>query len=220
MFTTAIIPARSGSKGIKNKNMVLLNGKSLLFHSIDTLLETKTVDRIIVSTDSNEYKESIDDNYGTRNVIVQIRPKELAQDNTTSEEVLVHVVNECEKKYRSDGFLFVQCTSPLTEYSDFENMIEISRYNVYDSCFFYVEDYGYFYELDDIVGKPRLPRQERTPKRRECGNAWFFRKDGFLVHKTRLFGVVGMVKLDPPKHLEIDTNEDLDLISCLLDKRG
>ena len=50
-----VIPARSGSKGIKNKNIKIIKGKPLFFHTIDYAKKSKIVDNIILSTDSKKY---------------------------------------------------------------------------------------------------------------------------------------------------------------------
>lgn len=57
MKNIAVIPARSGSKGLKDKNIKLLNGKPLLAYAIEAAQNTKLFDRIHVSTDSEEYAE-------------------------------------------------------------------------------------------------------------------------------------------------------------------
>ena len=53
----AIIPARSGSKSIKNKNIIKYKGKPLIYYSIKTALKSKLINRVIVSTDSKKYKK-------------------------------------------------------------------------------------------------------------------------------------------------------------------
>ena len=55
MKNIAIIPARSGSKGLKDKNIRLLNGKPLLAYSIEAALKSKCFDVVFVSTDSKKY---------------------------------------------------------------------------------------------------------------------------------------------------------------------
>ena len=57
MRNIAIIPARSGSKGIKDKNIRLLNGKPLLAYTIEAALKSKCFDAVMVSTDSKKYKK-------------------------------------------------------------------------------------------------------------------------------------------------------------------
>jgi len=86
----AIIPARSGSKGLSGKNIRKLFGKTLLEINIKLLKKISTIDRIIVSTDSHEYAD----------IAVQagaeapfLRPKELSGDYSTTEDTLIHVIN-------------------------------------------------------------------------------------------------------------------------------
>ena len=57
MKNVAIIPARSGSKRLKDKNIKLLNGKPLLAYSIEAALQAEIFDQVMVSTDSEEYSE-------------------------------------------------------------------------------------------------------------------------------------------------------------------
>ncbi|ECO2886696.1 hypothetical protein FXK66_08250, partial [Campylobacter jejuni] len=50
----AVIPARSGSKGIKNKNLVLLNNQPLIYYTIKAALNSKCISKVLVSSDSEE----------------------------------------------------------------------------------------------------------------------------------------------------------------------
>ena len=111
------------------------------------------------------------------------------------------------------NILFVQSTSPLTDNKDFSSILKILKNK--DSAMFYTEDYGHFFEIDDMR-KPRIPRQQRKPLTREAGNAWAFDKKGFLKYKSRLFGNIGLCKIDFVKSYEIDEVEDLLLMKCLM----
>ncbi|HEG8135260.1 TPA: acylneuraminate cytidylyltransferase family protein, partial [Campylobacter jejuni] len=102
----AVIPARSGSKGIKNKNLVLLNNQPLIYYTIKAALNSKCISKVLVSSDSEEilsYAKS-------QNVDILKRPIELAQDDTTSDKVLLHAL-EFYKDY--EDVIFLQPTSPL-----------------------------------------------------------------------------------------------------------
>ena len=79
------IPARSGSKGIKNKNIKNLNGKPLLAWSIETCKKSKYIKDIVVSTDSQKYAK-IAIKYGATKVI--IRPKNISGDKSTDYQAL------------------------------------------------------------------------------------------------------------------------------------
>jgi len=212
--TVAIIPARGGSKGILHKNIKIISGKPLISYVIEICRETPEIDHIVVSTDSDEIKKVAETHDG---VLILDRPKELATDESTSEDAILHAIQSLESQGLDFGtVIFVQATSPLSEPSDFSRLIKKIHEEGYDSAVFCVDDYGFFFGIDDVLS-PRLPRQIRTPKKRETGNAWAFRKEGFLRHKCRLFGDVGTCNIDYPKNLEIDTDCDLFMVGKILE---
>ena len=86
----AIIPARSGSKRIPNKNIKHFNNKPLISYSIENALNSKLFDEVVVSTDS-ERIASISKKYGAK--IPFIRPKKLSDDKTRITEVIKHTLN-------------------------------------------------------------------------------------------------------------------------------
>ena len=91
MKNLAIIPARSGSKGLKNKNIKLLNGKPLLAYSIEAALKSKCFDSIIVSTDSKKYAD-IAIKYGAQ--VPFFRSTETSTDTATSWAVVREVLKD------------------------------------------------------------------------------------------------------------------------------
>lgn len=86
----AIIPARSGSKGIKDKNIRVLNGHPLIAYTIAVAKLAAKIDRVIVSTDSEKYAE-IARQYGAETPF--LRPKEISGDKATDIEFMQHAVN-------------------------------------------------------------------------------------------------------------------------------
>lgn len=119
----AIIPARSGSKGLKDKNIKELAGKPMIAYTIEAAINSKIFDRIIVSTDSEEYAE-IAKKYGAD--VPFIRPDDLAQDTTSSTEVNVHVLQalkDMNEEY--DYFMLLQPTSPLRGMNDIRQSVEL-----------------------------------------------------------------------------------------------
>jgi CMP-N,N'-diacetyllegionaminic acid synthase len=107
----AIIPARSGSKGLKDKNIKMLNGKPLLAYSIEAAKESGLFEEIMVSTDSEEYAE-IAKQCGAN--VPFLRTEELSNDTAESWDVVKDVL----KKYKVLGEEFdtvslLQPTSPL-----------------------------------------------------------------------------------------------------------
>ena len=88
-FVLAVIPARAGSKGIKDKNILSLAGKPLVTHTIAAALASKILDAVIVSTDSPRIAE-IAAVAGAS--IPFLRPPELAADETPAVDALRHAV--------------------------------------------------------------------------------------------------------------------------------
>lgn len=108
MKRIAIIPARSGSKGLKDKNIIDLCGKPLIAYSIEAALETNLFDHVIVSTDSEHYAE-IAQQYGAE---VMMRGEALSNDKATTFMVLEDILKN--RLLESiDYFVLLQPTSPL-----------------------------------------------------------------------------------------------------------
>ncbi|RGY59143.1 acylneuraminate cytidylyltransferase family protein [Fusobacterium ulcerans] len=104
----AIIPARSGSKGLKDKNIKMMNGKPLIAYTIEAAQNSKIFEDIIISTDSEKYAEIVKKYGGS---VPYLRDKKLANDNAKSSDVILDILNRVEKKY--DSFIMLQPTSPL-----------------------------------------------------------------------------------------------------------
>ena len=105
-----IIGARSGSKGIKDKNIVLLDDKPLLAYSIETALAVPEIDEVIVSTDSQDYAW-IAKQYGAG---VILRRDELAQDDTPDYPWVRHLIDECGCEVQ-DLLVLLRPTTPLRD---------------------------------------------------------------------------------------------------------
>ena len=97
MKTLAFIPARSGSKGVKDKNIRNLNGIPLLAYSVHIaqMYEKEIFSDVLVSTDSIHYLEQIKQTGYTNKYI---RPKEIAQDESPTIDAIIHAINDYAKK--------------------------------------------------------------------------------------------------------------------------
>ena len=124
----AIIPARSGSKSVKDKNIRLINGKPMLAYSIGHALQAKCIDRVIVSTDSIQYAE-IARTYGAETPF--LRPAEYATDTALDIDVFVHALNYLKEKegYYPELVVQLRPTYPVRRTSDIENMVRYMRDN-------------------------------------------------------------------------------------------
>ena len=111
---SAIIPARSGSKSIKDKNLALLGGHPLIAYSIAVAKTTEGIDKVIVSTDSLEYAK-VAEKYGAE--VPFLRPEALSQDDSTDYDFMSHAVKwfDDNTKHRPDFWIHLRPTTPLRE---------------------------------------------------------------------------------------------------------
>lgn len=117
----ALIPARGGSKGIPHKNIKPIGGKPLLAYTIETALNSRYIDKVVVSTDSEEIREKAID-YGAE--VPFLRPEALAEDTSTTLDVVLHAINEIEKHESFDILILLQPTSPLRTVMDIDMALE------------------------------------------------------------------------------------------------
>lgn len=111
MSNLAIITARSGSKGIKDKNIRMLNGKPLMAFTIESAKKSKFIDEVMVSTDSQEYAAAAKE-YGAS--VPFLRSKENSSDTASSIDVILEVLDGYQKLGKTfDRFVLLQPTSPL-----------------------------------------------------------------------------------------------------------
>ena len=118
-MTICIIPARKGSKRIKNKNIIKLNNIPLIGHVIKTALKSKIFSKVIVSTDSKI--QSIVKKYGAD--VPFIRSKKLSNDFTTTRDVLI----DCVKKIKAEKTKYIFCIYPTAILIDKNDLIKFFR---------------------------------------------------------------------------------------------
>lgn len=128
MKRIAIIPARSGSKGLKDKNIIDLCGKPLMAYSIEAATKTGLFDHVIVSTDSDLYAE-IAHRWGAESMM---RGEAQSSDTASTYDVLVDMLNRID--YDFDYFVLLQPTSPLRNSQHLAEAMEIfeKKFNEFD----------------------------------------------------------------------------------------
>ena len=114
-LTWAIIPARSGSKSIKNKNIFKIKGHPLIAYSIMIAKKSNTINKIIVSSDSKKYLK-IAKKYGAD--ILHLRSKKNSSDKATDLDVFLEFVNYAKLKLElklPDCFALLRPTTPTRD---------------------------------------------------------------------------------------------------------
>jgi len=114
----AIIPARGGSKRLPRKNVLDLCGKPLIAWSIEAGLNSKYIDKVVVSSDDDEILE-ISKIFGAETIK---RPDELASDTATTFDAIKHTIDNLEKY---DYIVLLQPTSPLRNEKHIDESIEL-----------------------------------------------------------------------------------------------
>lgn len=124
-----IIPARGGSKRIPRKNIIDLCGKPLIYYTINAAINSELISRFIVSTDNKEIAE-ISKQFGAE--VPFLRPKELAEDTSSTLDVLIHAINflKEQENYHPDIVVILEPTSPLRTSNDIDAGINLhKKYN-------------------------------------------------------------------------------------------
>lgn len=129
--TICVIPARSGSKRLINKNIKLLNDKPLIYYTIKTALETNLFKYVYVATDSEEIAE-ISKKYGAQ--VPVLIPEQLCRDNIASHIPCQYMVEYLKQNedVEFENLLCLQPTSPLKNSNDIIKSINMYNNNKYD----------------------------------------------------------------------------------------
>ena len=220
----SIILARGGSKGIKNKNLVSINNKPLIFWTIFQCLNSKKIDEVWVSSDNKKIL-SVSKKIGAK--IIK-RPKKFSNDKATSESAWFHAINNIKSiDSKKDIIVAPQVTSPLRKDNDFDKAINEFKKKKLDSLFS-----GFFFEtffswknknqkfIPKYNLKKRPQRQKIFKNIIENGSFYIFKIDGFLEHKNRLFGKIGCHIMKKESSFQIDEKEDLKLFKFLSNKNS
>lgn len=215
MKIAAFIPARGGSKGIKDKNLKEVSGVSLIERSIMVAKACPLVEEVFVSTDSPH----ISDRAERMGAIVVNRPDSISGDTASSESAISHFLD----LYPSvEVVVFLQATSPFIELGPLSSAVEMVIHGHADSVFSAYRTHGFRWsrrgEDVETVGHSasrRLRRQDLKAEFEESGAFYVFRRKEFDIHESRFCGKVDLVEVDSRFAVEIDRMEDLELARCL-----
>ena len=123
----AVIPARGESKRLPGKNLLDLNEKPLIAHSIEAGLKSKYIDNTAVTSDNDKI---LDISKGCGAFIIK-RPKELASDTASTFDAIKHAINNMEEAY--DYIVLLQPTSPLRDEKHIDEAIELLEFKNADA---------------------------------------------------------------------------------------
>tara|TARA_B110000977_G_scaffold201676_1_gene297708 strand:+ start:17727 stop:18425 length:699 start_codon:yes stop_codon:yes gene_type:complete len=215
----ALIPARSGSKGIPNKNIKLFNGRPLIEWTIKLALKSKLIDKVVVSSDSLKIL-NISKKLGAE---VILRPKNISGDKATTESA----INHCIKYFKNDyeAIILLSPTSPLRKKNDIDNAIKFFYLNKLDSCFsgskltdFLIWNYDKIYKKYTSINydfKNRGSRQNRKLGYVENGSIYIFKPSLIIKKNNRIGGKFDIFNMDFWQSFEIDEKDDWKLLETM-----
>ncbi len=211
MEFVALIPLRGGSKGIPNKNIKIFGGKPLCFWVLQAALNSKNISEVFVSSDSDKIL-NVSKSISNKIKIIK-RPEKLAQDNSSTEDVLIDFSSKVEFK----NIVTIQATSPFTSSNDLDNAINLYKKKRLDSLFTAVRSKRFYWNDDmkpiNYNPKKRLMRQDFKGTLMENGAFYITKKKVLINEKCRLAGKIGVFEMDPKHSYELDEKEDWIIMS-------
>lgn len=222
----AFIPVRGGSKSIPLKNIKPINGRPLVYWTIDAAMNCQYIDKVYVSTDSQEIRDAVDlykRISQTRDKLVCVdRDPETATDTATTESAMLDFA----KKYEFENIILVQATSPMLEKGHLTEAIEKYESGKFDSLlsvvrqkrFVWEERGGQFVPQNyDYQNRPR--RQEFNGYLVENGAFYITSKELLLESQCRMSGKIGIYEMSEDSYFEIDEVSDWIIVEKLLRKK-
>ena len=215
MNTVAFIPARGGSKGIKDKNIMPRGGKPLIYWTALACENAKSIEKVFISTDSDKIKNVIN-GFGFKKVEVISRGAETASDTATSESALIEFC----KNYEFKKAVFLQATSPLTTSGDIDGAVKKLEAENADSLVSVIHNYQFLWDKD---GKPINYDPQNRPRRQdwdgyyiENGAFYISSRNAILNSNCRVSGKITYWEMPQKSFFELDELEDIHIIEHLL----
>lgn len=213
-----LVPLRSGSKSIPDKNVKMLHGKPLFAWPIDEMLKSGIFTKITVSTESDRYMDLIRDYYEDK-VFILNRPDKLATDTASLESVMKHYISH-DRLLLKDDLLTVQVTSPLVKASDYKQAFKKYLSVPYNSLLTGVRSHRFFWDHNghalnyNYLERPR--RQEWDGCIIENGAFYISSVRCFFISNNRLGGNIGIHEMHPDTLTELDEPADWEYMEYFL----
>ncbi len=219
----ALIPARGGSKGIKNKNLVKINNKPIVDIAIDYAISSKLFSKIILSSDNKK----ILNRAKKKNIIIHRRSKKLSSDHSLLNDTILKITSTYNLK-KEYILIILEPTSPLRNLDDLKVATKKIIKNNLDSYCTFAESFISPYRIWDISKnnlKPFLtnknswgPRQSFKQYYQPIGNIIAIKLKKFSKKKKILFGKMGYSIVPKKRAFDIDSIDDLEIVRKIMRK--
>jgi N-acylneuraminate cytidylyltransferase len=216
MKTLVVIPARGGSKGVPNKNIKLLNGKSLISYTIDAAKKVFDKEHVLISTDSVKIKNEVE-NCGV--IIPFLRPAFLATDKATTYDVLLNALEYYESKNEIiERLVLLQPTSPFRTEKHIKEALKL-----YDNSIDMVVSVNEsksnpYYNLFEENKSGYLVKSKKSKtftRRQDCPKVWEYNGAIYVINVASLkqkqlsaFKKIRKYEMDDISSHDIDTQLD------------
>ena len=224
MKTYAFIFARGGSKGIHRKNLLEINGISLVEHSIRLAKKVKSIDKVFISTEDSEIA-SVSVNAGAELIH---RPSHLAKDDSPEWLSWQHAINHVIANHGEfQRFISLPATSPLRDLTDIEkcldklsteNDIVISITPSKRNPFFNIVrmNKNNVVELVSQEEQQSITRRQDTPETFDITTVAYVAKPEFILKSNQIWdGIVSGVIIPYERAIDIDEQIDFEIATFL-----
>ena len=222
-----IIPARSGSKGIRNKNIVKIKNKPLIQYSIDTAKKLKKYCEIVISTDSHKILKIIKKN---KLDFFGLRPKKLSTDNALTKDVVKYELKKIEKifSHKFYGIILLQPTCPIRDIKKIKKSINYLNDKKFDSVVSVCDvdshhplrmkifKNNYLRNFLNIKKENMIPRQNLPKVYIRSGSFYLIKRDTFLKKDSLVGDKCKGIILKNLEAFNIDKQIDLEYLRMKL----
>ena len=224
MKPLVVIPARGGSKGILDKNIKNLNGKNLIYYTIDLARKIFDDSSIIVSTDSKEIISVVEER-GLK--VPFIRPANLATDFASMQDVLIHSLDFFEAKngYKPESIILLQPTSPFRKSDHVLESIKLFNTNLDMVVSVKKTASNPYYVLFEENDNGFLEKSKASSftRRQDCPDVWEFNGAIYIINTKSLltkkmhdFKRIIKYEMDDISSLDIDNHFDWMMAEMIL----
>jgi len=210
MKVVALLPMKGNSERVPNKNLKDFSGRPLYHRILNTLLDSKYIDEIVINTDGDRIKEDLSQNYQGK-VFINERPEEIIGDFVSMNKIIEYDINKVE----ADLYVQTHSTNPLLQAKTLDKAIEkmLNNKGEFDSLFSVTKVQTRLY---DEKGNPSnhnpqelIRTQDLPPLFEENSSFYIFTRQSFKESGGKRIGVKAqMFEMDKVEAIDIDQIQD------------
>lgn len=220
----AIVPARIGSKGIREKNIRVVAGKPLALWTLDAAKRSKLVDEIIISSDDDRVL-----GLAKARVLIHKRSAENSSDTASLESVIDEVLATDNWYDVVEAILLLQPTSPIRTGEQIDAAISQLRQDGADTLLSAVRTHSFIWRRDEFLDEPlycpsydydkRPRRQDLEPSWEENGSIYITTMEHWKRTHCRLGGKISLFEMPEESKYQVDSELDLHMVEKIMERQ-